>query len=125
MPFDPDSGATTSGPASPIIATVGLVFSHVDGRPLVPSTISKAFVRLSAAAGVRRIRLLDPRHGSASLMLAAGVPVEIVSKRLGQASIAITMDIYSHLLEASAATRPRRPPPWCLADLAGPTVPTF
>jgi integrase len=94
-----------------------LVFAQVDGRPHVPSTISKAFVRLTATAGVRRIRLHDLRHGSASLMLATGVPVEIVSKRLGHAPIAITMDTYSHLLggvgrdaaEKAAALVPRAP----------------
>ena len=76
-----------------------LVFAQEDGSPYVPSMISKAFVTLCAAAEVRRIRLHDLRHGAASLMLAAGVPIEIVSKRLGHKSIAITMDTYSHLLE--------------------------
>ena len=32
-------------------------------------------------------------------MLAAGIPVEVVSKRLGHSSISVTTDIYSHLLE--------------------------
>ena len=45
------------------------------------------------------MRLHDLRHGSASLMLAAGIPVEVVSKRLGHSSISVTTDIYSHLLE--------------------------
>jgi integrase len=76
-----------------------LVFAREDGSPYVPSTITKAFVRFSAVAGVRRIRLHDLRHGAASLMLAAGVPIEIVSKRLGHKSLAITMDTYSHLLD--------------------------
>jgi len=43
-----------------------------------------------------RIRLHDLRHGHASLVLAAGVPIEIVSRRLGHSSLAITADTYSH-----------------------------
>lgn len=49
-------------------------------------------------------------------MLAAGVPLAVVSKRLGHSSIAITSDTYSHMLEgvgrqaaeAAAALVPRR-----------------
>ncbi|WP_413252957.1 tyrosine-type recombinase/integrase [Streptomyces brevispora] len=40
----------------------------------------------------------DLRHGQASLMLAAGVDMAIVSKRLGHSTITITSDTYSHLL---------------------------
>jgi integrase len=77
----------------------GLVFASEGGGILSPERVTKRFTKLSNAAGVRTIRLHDLRHGAASLMLAAGVPVEIVSKRLGHASIAITVDTYSHLLE--------------------------
>ncbi|WP_218184173.1 tyrosine-type recombinase/integrase [Streptomyces sp. PKU-EA00015] len=44
------------------------------------------------------MRLHDLRHGQASLMLAAGVAMAIVSKRLGHSEIAITSDTYSPLL---------------------------
>jgi hypothetical protein len=47
---------------------------------------------------LRRIRLHDLRHGQASLMLAAGVDIVVVSKRLGHSSVAITSDSYTHLL---------------------------
>ena len=61
------------------------------------------------------IKLHDLRHGAASLGIAAGVPIEIVSKRLGHSSISVTADIYGHLLdgvghqaaEAAAALVPR------------------
>lgn len=76
-----------------------LVFAQENGRPYDPAAITKSFTSLVAKAGVRRVRLHDLRHGAASLMLAAGVPVEIVSKRLGHSSLAITLDTYSHLLE--------------------------
>jgi hypothetical protein len=59
--------------------------------------------------------LQDLRPGQASLMLVAGVPMAIVSKRLGHSSLAITSDTYAHLLEgvgqqaasATAALVPR------------------
>jgi integrase len=43
-----------------------------------PEYVTKLFPKLAAEAGVRRIRLHDLRHGAASLMLAAGIPVEVV-----------------------------------------------
>lgn len=79
--------------------------------------MSWLFQSLAAEVGLRRVRLHDLRHGAASLALAAHVPVEIVSKRLGHSSIAITANLYQHLLpgvgkaaaEAAAALVPRSP----------------
>ena len=50
-------------------------------------------------SGVKRIRLHDFRHSHASLLIAAGVPIIAVSKRLGHSSITITLETYAHLLE--------------------------
>lgn len=44
------------------------------------------------------IRLYDLRHSCATLLLAAGENPKIVSERLGHASVAITLDTYSHVL---------------------------
>jgi integrase len=95
----------------------GLVFTREDGSALHPEYVTRHMQRIAAAAGLPRRRLHDLRHGSASLQLAAGVPLEIVSKRLGHSAIAITADTYQHLLEgvgrqaaeASAALVPRSP----------------
>ncbi len=76
----------------------GLCFAREDGNPLVPGDVSKAFAGLTRAAGVRPIRMHDLRHGRASLMLAAGVPLAVVSKMLGHSSLSLTSDTYSHLL---------------------------
>lgn len=103
----------------------GLVFAREDGRPLSPENATKTFTRLidevrfpddadlpdEQRRRLRRIRLHDLRHGQASLMLAAGVPLAVVSKRLGHSTITITSDTYSHLLEGvgrEAATRAAR-----------------
>jgi len=74
-----------------------LVFSTVEGKPLRPNTISRAWVMLAARAGVKVIRLHDARHTHASLMLKQGVHPKIVQERLGHASIQITLDTYSHV----------------------------
>lgn len=75
-----------------------LVFCYRTKSPLSPIDISKRFVRLSKAGGLRRIRLHDLRHTHATLALQAGIHPKIVSERLGHSSIAITLDIYSHAI---------------------------
>ncbi len=75
------------------------------GRPARYATILAAFRRSLKAAGILRpLRLHDLRHTYASLALQRGVPLLVVSRQLGHASIAITADIYGHLLpEATRA----------------------
>jgi integrase len=53
---------------------------------------------LLAQAGVPRIRFHDLRHTCATIMLSENVPAKVVSEMLGHASVAITLDIYSHVL---------------------------
>jgi integrase len=81
-----------------------LVFARENGTPLRPEYVTRRFVALSHAAGLRQVRLHDLRHGAASLMLAAGVPMAIVSKMLRHSSIGITVDTYGHLSEDTART---------------------
>jgi integrase len=75
------------------------VFAREDGTDLSPGQVTKTFTRLSAAAGLRQVRLHDLRHGAASLMLAGGADIAVVSKRMGHSSVRLTVDTYSHLLE--------------------------
>ena len=79
-----------------------LVFAWEDGAPLTPDHIFRRFQRLAAAAKLPRIRLHDLRHTSASLALAAGVPMKVVSDRLGHSSTTITADLYTHVVPAVA-----------------------
>jgi integrase len=86
----------------------GLVFTGDDGGPIDPFRISREFRALVCAAPVPVIRLHDLRHCNASLLLFAGVPIKVVSERLGHTTIAMTMDVYGHVLpamDADAATR--------------------
>lgn len=60
--------------------------------------MSQAFDRLQTKAEVPRIRLHDVRHTHATLLLKAGVPLKVVSERLGHSSPAFTMAVYQHVL---------------------------
>jgi len=73
-----------------------LVFSDINGRPIDPSTLTHNFGRIVKRAGLSA-RFHDLRHSYASLMLAAGVHPKIVSEALGHSTVAITLDIYSHV----------------------------
>lgn len=87
-----------------------LVFSHApDGHaPLRPNTVSRAWETTCRKAGVKAIRFHDARHTHASLLLKQNVPLKVISERLGHSTIAVTADIYSHVLpgmQESAAAR--------------------
>jgi hypothetical protein len=92
----------------PAYAGSGLVFTHPDGSPIHPQRFSDWFRQRVRAAGLPAIRLHDLRHSYATAALAAGIPAKVVSERRGHATIAITMDTYSHVLpgldERAAAT---------------------
>jgi integrase len=85
-----------------------LVFSALDGKPIRPNTITRAWPMLAVRAGLKAIRLHDARHTHASLMLKQGIHPKIVQERLGHSTIAITLDTYSHVspgLQQAAAKR--------------------
>jgi integrase len=77
----------------------GLLFVYPDGRPLHPDTITARFNRIVDRAGLPRIRLHDVRHTYATVSLDAGVNPKIVSERIGHASLAFTLQIYTHRSE--------------------------
>jgi integrase len=79
------------------------VFAHADGTPMHPTRFGRVFVRRVEAAGVPVIRLHDLRHTWASLALRAGVNPKIVQERMGHASVAITLDLYTHTDRAQHA----------------------
>ena len=68
------------------------------GAALHPDYLSRRFRKLVAGTTLPMIRLHDLRHTHASLLLAAGVPVHVVSQRLGHADPHFTMRVYGHLL---------------------------
>ena len=94
------------------------------GRPLSPTAVSKAFDVLvrafmaspeGRAVHAERLTFHGMRHSFASNHLAAGVPMATVSKLMGHASLAFTVDRYGHLLPEVADGLPALyvlPGPW-------------
>lgn len=94
--------------AGPSYAAHGLVCCRADGQPLSPRDLTKAFGRLLARLGFGAVRFHDLRHTHISHLLQAGVHPKVASERAGHASVAITLDIYSHVvpgLQVDAASR--------------------
>jgi integrase len=77
----------------------GLVLASEAGEPLNRHHLtSRHFKGLLKRAGLPEIRFHDLRHTCATLLLSKNVNPKIVSEMLGHASIAITLDTYSHVL---------------------------
>jgi integrase len=91
------------------------VLANLDGTIAHPERFSRKFVTRVAAArrvlgddALPTIRLHDLRHTHASILLASGVPVKVVSERLGHASPIITLGVYAHVMpgmQAEAAAK--------------------
>jgi integrase len=85
-----------------------LVFSSVEGKPIRPNTITRAWNMLVKRCGLKPIRFHDARHTHVSIFLTQGIHPKIVQERLGHSSIIITLDTYSHvsprLQEAAASS---------------------
>jgi integrase len=75
-----------------------LVFAEEDGTPLRPYTPLFALKRLARKARVPELTLHELRHTAATIMLLLGVPPKVVSVRLGHATVAMTLDLYGHVL---------------------------
>lgn len=80
-----------------------LVFPSDDGRPWAPNLLTGAFRRFVDKQDLPRVRFHDLRHGHITQLLLRGVPLKVVSARAGHSGIAITADIYGHLLPGADA----------------------
>lgn len=76
-----------------------LIFTSTIGTPIDPNNFGKEFTRLCASAELGHWSPHAARHSAASIMLAQGVPLHVVSEVLGHSSIYITKDVYGHLFE--------------------------
>jgi integrase len=77
-----------------------LVFCGNFGTPLsIPNITYRYFRPILVHAKLPQIRLYDLRHSHATLLLAAGEHLKVVSERLGHSTIRLTADTYSHVLE--------------------------
>jgi integrase len=86
-----------------------LIFANEDGTPLRPDSVSASVSALCKSLGLPKgTSLHSLRHTHASALLAQGVPLTTVSKRLGHASIRTTADIYSHVIHRAEDQRAAR-----------------
>ena len=74
-----------------------LVFARADGSPIDPWNFGRAVLDCIKRAKVTPITLHGLRDTHASLCAKAGVPLEVVSNRLGHASIGVTASRYLHV----------------------------
>jgi integrase len=85
--------------ASSLYQDQGLVFASNIGTPLNRhNLVQRSFKPLLQRAELPDIRFHDLRHTCATLLLSAGVHPKLVQELLGHATIAITLDTYSHVL---------------------------
>lgn len=78
----------------------GFVFTWATGGPLDGRRVGRWFDELCLRAGIPRRRPYDlTRHSAASFALLAGLDLRAVSDLLGHSSIAVTGDVYAHVLE--------------------------
>jgi integrase len=76
----------------------GLVFPSEVGTPLDPRNALRACRAVAVKAGLPGVKLHTLRHTCASLLLAQGVHPRVVMEMLGHSGIAITIDVYAHVM---------------------------
>ncbi|MGC5009793.1 tyrosine-type recombinase/integrase [Streptosporangium sp. DT93] len=94
----------------------GRIFTRPDGSPLNPDRLSQRFGELVHISRLPPIRFHDLRHCAATLALAAGVDIKVISATLGHARHSFTADVYVSVVpevataaaEATTAIVPRR-----------------
>lgn len=72
----------------------GRVFVNSLGGTLLPNNLKRDMQRIYTAAGVRHLHIHGLRDTYASLAARQGVPIEVISKQLGHASVAFTLNVY-------------------------------
>jgi integrase len=88
-------------PTAPLGAD--LVFRTGRGNAIDPSGFWKALGEATESAGLGHWHPHELRHSAASLLLAQGVPLKVISEMLGHSSIVVTADVYGHLLDDARA----------------------
>lgn len=77
----------------------GFMFTSLVGSPIEPRNLHREFKKVCERAELGNWHLHELRHSAASLMLAQGIQIQVVSRVLGHASIRMTADVYGHILD--------------------------
>ena len=81
----------------------GYIFTKWDGTPMHPDGLYQWFSRFVKKNDLPPITLHSLRHTNASLMIANGIDLATVSKRLGHADTSITARVYTHAIKEADA----------------------
>jgi integrase len=86
-----------------------LLCGRADGEPMQPRSLTHEFTRIAGRVhDMPRVRFHDLRHSHATQLLLAGVHPKVAQERLGHSTIAVTLDLYSHVsatMQEDAAAR--------------------
>lgn len=77
------------------------VFTTNEGAPIHPDAFSKWFRDFANRNGFPGVHVHSLRHTYASLMIADGTPLVVVSRRLGHAQVSTTANIYAHVIASA------------------------
>lgn len=77
------------------------VFTQDNGLPLHPSTVTNSYNKFIKSCGLPDSSIHSLRHTNATLMIASGVDIRTVSKRLGHAQTSTTANIYTHAIKTA------------------------
>lgn len=86
-----------------------LIFATEAGGPVEHNNlVNRHYRKILQRAGLPALRLYDLRHTCATLLLTQGTHAKVVQERLGHSTVALTLDVYSHVsptmqAEATAA----------------------
>lgn len=78
-------------------------FSNDEGAPLFPDSVTKWFTAFVKRTGLPKVTVHSLRHTYASLMIADGIPLIVISKQLGHAQASTTNNIYAHVIASAEA----------------------
>lgn len=79
------------------------VFTNDVGRPWFPTSFTQWMGKFIKRTGLPSSCVHSLRHTYASLLIADGTPLVVVSKNLGHAQTSTTSDIYSHVIASAEA----------------------
>jgi integrase len=75
-----------------------IICAHPDGAPISPNVLTNYFSRVAKRLALP-VHFHSLRHTHATQLLLAGVHPKVAQERLGHATVAMTLDIYSHVTE--------------------------
>jgi integrase len=79
----------------------GYVFATFDGRARSPNAITKAWPPAMKSIGLPAVTLHSLRHVHASMLIASGMDILTISRRLGHSTPTVTLGVYGHLIHGS------------------------